>query len=165
MRLIRSWPARVPRNRAHVVDNLPKLIMDGWDYAPIVDVNDEGVILLEWDIAIDREGLERFTAAAQADPEHVRVAPFRIYQTTAHSYPIKPHWAHRRADGTRVEEGEPTCTLFAFGMIYFPPGITRRYLDEVPGHFSDGSFSGWHHNNVAPEVPIMWDVRPVHLHY
>jgi hypothetical protein len=167
VKLLRSWPAKIPAGRSFVVDAMPKLVLDGYDYAPLAEVDDD-VLLLEWDIAVDRDGLERFILAVQDDPGRVLVAPYRLYVSTLHSHPLpRPRWVHRRGDGTHVEEGEPVCGLFGFGMTYFPRGLARRFLAErPPGRvFSDADFSQWHHRQVAAEVPIIWDVRPMHLHF
>lgn len=166
MRLLRSWPDRTPpAGRNYVVDGIPRLVLSDYDNSPLADIDDD-VILLEWDIAVGIEDLDRFVEAARDDPSRVIVAPYRLYVTTVRQADLKkPVWCHRRKDGTHVDTGEPTCALFGFGMIYFPRELVRAYRAEFTGHFSDGSFAGWHRRAVTDEVPILWDVRPVHLHY
>lgn len=166
MRALRSWPQTVPTGgRNYVVDTLPKLVLDGYDYAPLLQVA-EDVLLLEWDVAVAREDLDCFIRQALADPGRVLVAPYRLYITTVHGHPLKqPVWAHRRTDGSHVQTGEPTCAYFGFGMAYLPRALIERFGMAWSGHFSDGSFSGWHRREVTDRVPICWDVRPVHLHY
>jgi hypothetical protein len=117
-------------------------------------------------VAVTREDLDRFVGHANADRSRIVVAPYRLYVSTVHGYALhRPVWCHRRADGQHVEEGEPTCAYFGFGLIYFPQALVRAFRDEWHGHFSDGSFAGWHRRHVTDAVPICWDVRPVHLHY
>jgi hypothetical protein len=153
-----------------VVDPLPRLVMKDYDYRILGDVDDD-ILLLEWDIAIDREGLEAFIAHTKQAPDSVAVAPYRIYQPTTRAVNLpKPFWVHRRyGHGEQttyfVQEDEPTCHLFGLGMTYLPKRIVRLFLDSWPGHFSDASFSGWHYKNVEREVPIVWESRAAHLHY
>ena len=64
-----------------------------------------------------------------------------------------------------VSAKEPECDFFAFGMIYLPLEIVRRYLETKPAFVNDCEFSEWHHKTIGTKVPIHWDVRPVHLHY
>lgn len=173
MKIIRSWPKHVPSGRAYVYDDLPRFVMETYDYRGLADAFTEDLILLEWDIAVDRDALERFIAWCEVEPDRVRVAPYRLWAPTGSNDPLSnAPWAHRayhypevKATMRYVDEGEPTCHMFGLGMVYLPHEIVRAYADAAPGHFSDGSFSAWHSNNVAFETPIAWDVRPVHLHY
>lgn len=165
MRLLRSWPAVVPTGRAYVQDSIERLILRDYDYAPLADVDDD-VLLVEWDIAVDGGDLVRFAKRARAEPGRVLVAPYRLYVTTVRNVPLPhPVWCHRRADGSHVDTGEPTCAYFGFGLIYLPREVVRAFRAEWSGHFSDGSFGGWHRRRVTDQVPIDWDVRPAHLHY
>lgn len=181
MRLIRSWPAALPEGRSHVQDGVERLVMDGYDYTALGDYDDD-ILLLEWDIAVGREDLHRFATDASRRPGRVLVAPYRLYpepggvleQKWRHR--LDEHgsiWVHLRYDGLwlePVDTGEPYCQNFGFGMIYLPRGLVRGYLDmagryEKMRRLSDSSFSMWHYHHVQPDVPICWDVRPVHLHY
>lgn len=172
MKVVRSWPKEVPAGRGHVVDPLPRFVMETYDYRGLVDIGDD-LVLLEWDIAVSKEDLELFVGQAKAEPERVRVAPYKLYAGTG-SNELLPQevWAHRRyfdvnikATASFVSAGDLTCHLFGLGMVYLPHTILRRYAEDCPGHFSDGSFSAWHNVHVEAEPPISWDVRPVHLHY
>lgn len=165
MLILRSWPAKVQPGRPHVVDNLPRLIMTGYDYAPLATVEDD-VLLLEWDIAVTREELIRFAEQALECPDEVLCAPYRLYVSTQSDRPLRePVWVNRHADGRHVDTGDPTCAFFGLGMTYLPRGLVRAFHAQNDGQFTDMSFSAWHHENVRPTVPIAWDARPVHLHY
>jgi hypothetical protein len=167
VKLLRSWPAVVPANtkRAHVVDPIPRLYLDDYDLSPMAEVDDD-IVLLEWDIAVDRTALEMFVARASDGPDKVIVAPYRLYETTVRSHRLKkPVWCHRRSDGSHVDTGEKWCSYFGFGLIYFPREVVKAFRADWQGHFSDGSFSGWHRNNVSEHVEIVWDAPAAHLHY
>jgi hypothetical protein len=173
MRLIRSWPRHVPPGRGHVVDDIEHLVIDNMDYRALGAV-DGDVLLLEWDIAVAKEDLLRFAAVASEHPEQVLVAPYRIYYE--HMLP-EPVWAHRHWDGeprgmcapvgaVPVSTEDPTCNLFGLGMAYLPGKLVHRFLqDGWANHFGDVEFSMWHYLTVRREVPICWDVHPVHLNY
>lgn len=172
MRLIRSWPAQIPENRAYVVDGIERLVMSGFDYRCLADIDDD-VILIEWDIAVGRDELETFIQRAREDPEQIRVAPYRLYPG---KYRVRaPLWVHRVRDpGMRrfVKGPEDThCQMFGFGLIYLPRATVLRYLKSIEGqpraHFGDSEFSRWHmrHGGAHKNVPIDWDVPLVHLHY
>lgn len=174
MRLLRSWPDRIPEGRSYVVDGIERLIIDHHDYRGLREV-DDNVLLLEWDIAVGQEDIVRFAERAQATPDQVLVAPYVIYADT---YGLPENvWAHRTWGGIgagtviptgakTVETGAPTCNLFGLGMVYLPEKLVAAYLQGRMGcHFGDTEFSMWHYTHVRREVPIMWDVRPVHLNY
>lgn len=172
MKIIRSWPETVPANRPHVVDTLPRLVMQNYDYRCLQDINDD-LVLLEWDIAVDREGLGSFIAQAKADPGRVMVAPYRLYMRTQRDENLRqPVWCHRvyespetRERPRHVVEGDPGAHLWGMGMLYLPNEVRTAFLSSWPGHCNDGALSGWHNVNVHPTAKIAWDVRPAHLHY
>lgn len=170
MKIIRSWPDRIPGDRNYVVDTLPRFLMTDYSYRGLGDLDDD-ILLIEWDMAISSEDLSRFATLARKAPDSVLVAPYRLYQGTATkvTYP-RPMWAMRRYNPGEqsmrfVDEHEPTCHMWGLGVTYLPRDVIRAFLDAWPGHFSDTSLSGWHYRNVEAETPIAWDVRPIHLHY
>lgn len=174
MRLIRSWPDRIPEGRSYVVDDIERLVISRHDYKPLAAVDDD-VLLLEWDMAVGQEDLRRFADRAAESPDRVLVAPYVIYADT-YGLPSDV-WAHRHWDGTGagtisptgaipVATGDPTCNLFGLGMCYLPRELVRRFAAlSWSSHFGDTEFSMWHYTHVAHDVQIMWDARPVHLHY
>lgn len=144
--------------------------MSDYSYRRLRDYNDD-ILLIEWDMAISAEDLQRFKQHIAADPTRVVVAPYRVYTPTMRAVPLPggPKWVHRRYnDGEQsmrfVDEGEPTCHLWGLGVTYLPAHVIREFTDEWPGHFNDGAVSGWYYRRYG-EVPIAWDVRPIHLHY
>lgn len=180
MRLIRSWPRRIPEDRNYVCDDIEKLVIDQHHYGSLIDITDD-VLLLEWDIAVAKEELLAFAERARETPDRVLVAPYTIY---ADRYNLPADiWAHRTWNGlpgysivpegaTPVETGAPVCNLFGLGMIYLPHELVRGFRSPKYGnefgwanHFGDNEFSMWHYLNVEKDVPIMWEVRPVHLNY
>lgn len=165
MKLLRSWPARVPEGRNYVVDGVERLIIDRYTYEKLFDVDDD-IVMLEWDIAIDPEDLDQFTTAARENPGDVVVAPYRLRRPP----PRKTEWVHRYATNEHVQFGDPFCHWFGLGLTYLPRGIIRHFRAEFeregwPEGFNDCTLSMWHWRVLRKEVPIMWDVRPVHLHY
>lgn len=171
MRLIRSWPATIPDNRAYVVDGMERLVMSGFDYRCLADIDDD-LILIEWDIAVSREGLDLFIERAREEPDQIRVAPYRLYPGT---YRVpRPIWCHRIRDpGTRrfAKGPEDThCQMFGFGLVYLPRPLVVGFLKYIEGQpnvkFTDSTFSRWHmRHGRKKDVPIDWDIPLVHLHY
>lgn len=165
VRLVRSWPASPP-DKPHVVDDAERVIIDDYDYRHLPDGD---LIHLDWDMAVHREDLERF---AEFCSDSVVVAPYLMYaDSKKHGYKAqrgRTRWALRRYEGntTRIcTEDDKTCHLFGFGMIYLPDGLIRAAAAEFPDRIlDDATFSQWHYRNHG-EVPIVWEVRPVHLHY
>lgn len=178
MKLIRSWPLHVPTARNHVVDDAPRLINDRYSYRGLVELDDD-VIQLDWDTAVSREDLASFAAAARRRPANVLVAPVRIYPDGRKGL-ARPIWNLRNYEhNTRGEEiglrevgdGEATCDLFGFGMVYLPRAVLaefeqrwRAQLDTGDVRFDDTGLAGWHYRERGP-TRIAWDVRPIHLHY
>lgn len=168
MKLLRSWPRHPPPGRAHVIDGLERVIIDGYDYRRLVNHGD--VVLVEWDLAVDPEQLATFITRAAASPGAVRVAPYRLYYQYADDpwNPHQPVWAHRRIENDRVRwvvDSDTSCHFFGFGLTYLPGELVAQYCAADAGPLGDDSFSKWHHRHVTPEVPIDWDIRPVHLNH
>ncbi|MFJ9387711.1 hypothetical protein ACIRON_02750 [Nocardioides sp. NPDC101246] len=177
MRLIRSWPEHVPEGRAHVVDSIPRFIMRDYDYRGVEEMlrpGDDGLVILEWDMACHPDELRLFLEMCRDEPDRVRVAPYRIWSRTELDDFLPQEqqvWCLRRY----TDEGKSAmrfCTpgdthahLFGLGLTYIPRDVLLEHAANFPGHFSDGSFSAWHYEYVERETPITWDVRPVHLHY
>lgn len=170
MKFLRSWPQVVPPHRAHVVDDIPRHVMQDYSYRGLSDYNDD-ILLIEWDMAVGIEDLTRFRAHIADAPDRVVVAPYKVYESTTRPTPLScgPVWVHRKYVGAKessrfVDEFEPDADLWGLGLTYLPRDIIREFMEYWPGHFSDTSLSGWHFDRYGA-VPIAWDVRPVHLHY
>lgn len=168
MKLIRSRPSRPRPDRAYVVDSAQAVTVDHYDYRGLADVGDD-VIQLDWDIAVAKQDLREFAARARCTPDRVLVAPYPIYPDTRPGLPGIT-WPFRRYVGPDrlryVREGEPFCHLFGFGMVYLPRNLIAGFCADHPdANFDDNAFAGWHYRNVREEVPIEWDIRPVHLNY
>lgn len=169
MKIVRTWPLRPPAGRARVDDAIPRLLVDDFDFAELATIGDD-LIVLEWDIAVDKACLQRFAAAARTYADRVIVAPYLLYADNGRPADV---WAHRYWTPNRhqvgvghVPDGAPWCNLPALGMTYLPQAVLRRYCDERPGQpLNDRWFSEWHYEHVEGRVPIIWDARPVHLHY
>ncbi|MFC3454009.1 hypothetical protein [Amycolatopsis speibonae] len=164
LKLVRSWPARIPAGRSYVVDQVERIVIKNHDYHALRGLGD--VLLLEWDIAVSKEDLERFAAVAAEGSSDVLVAPYTLYVPD-------PVWAHRSWPGgitpegaAPVETGAAFCNLFGLGMTYLPGELVEGFCESGwASHFGDVEFSLWHYHNVKKQVPIAWDVRPVHLNH
>jgi hypothetical protein len=171
MRLIRTWPRIIPAGRTgYVVDGIERLVIHRYDARAMVGLQAD-LIALEWDIAASKEDLALFADHARAEPDRVLVAPYRLYPEVNRGLDA-PIWAHRREPGNvPVTPADPVCHRFGFGMIYLPRALLVAFagdwLANNPyGNLSDETFSGWHYQTQADrDVPVCWDVRPVHLHY
>lgn len=164
----RSWPEAVPDDRAHVHDRLPRLVMRDHDYATVTDwpTHQPGWFLLEWDVALDRGGRDRFVEHALAEPGRVLVAPYSSPFRRPRGVSFESvHRVRRRP----IAEGTATCETFGLGCVYLPQAVLDRWLDVMPtdpigrGRFDDLAFSLWHHRTIGP-APVDWSVRPQHLH-
>lgn len=165
MRWVRTWPERIPAGRSYVVDGLPRIEMSGHDYAPVLGQLDGDTVIVEWDLAVSREDMDRFTSICEFAGGRVRVAPYVLYPVST-GLP-EPVWAHRHVgrNPAWIKTGDLSCDLFSFGLVYLPHAIVKRYLETDPGVAGDARFSQWHHAAGLGPVPVCWDVRPVHLHY
>jgi hypothetical protein len=157
-----------------VVDGVERLVIDNHDYVSLASVEDD-VLLLEWDIAVGQEDLRQFAHHARKTPERVLVAPYRIYADT-YGLPADI-WAHRSWNGdglgtvnpngaVPIRDGAPFCNLFGLGMVFLPRKLIRGFMAATwATHFGDKEFSMWHYQHVTREVPVAWEVHPVHLNY
>ncbi len=170
----RSWPETIPEGRAHVVDGLPRLLMRDCDYATLPDyqpwpIEAPGFFLLEWDMALDRVGRDRFAGHALAEPARVMVAPYvkPLPQWDAGTVATVAKQVHR-VQGRPVADGTPECETFGFGCIYLPQSVLTAWLaserfNALKGVFTDIGFSSWH-RDFRGGCPIDWTVHPQHLH-
>lgn len=134
---------------------------------------DGPLIHLDWDMAVHREDLIAFRDFALQDPDRVSVAPYKVYadsRKAGHSHDRgRTEWALRRLEGngSRIcTEADDSCHLFGFGMLYLPAGVIAEAAEAFPDRVLDDiTFAQWLHFHRQPEVPICWQVRPVHLHY
>lgn len=176
LRLVRSFPLVVPPGRNYVVDDAPRLIMDRYSYRGLADLDDD-IILVEWDIAVSREDLAVFAGRARRSSREVLVADYPLYRTPGGGAPDDQVFScHRRytPDGwlRPCTPDDESCHLFGFGLSYLPrhviAGFAQAWRDDLDAgtvRWEDTGFSGWVHNTLQPEVPIVREVRPVHLHY
>lgn len=173
MRLVRSWPLHPPAGRGRVEDDAHRLYNDNYEYRGLVELDDD-ILHLDWDMAVSKEDLQTFAARARKVPDQVLAAPYLIYPDTRPGLP-GPTWSCRRyLDDTKgstryIEQGEATCHLFGFGMVYLPRDLIRSFVQAYPAErgitMDDNTFSQWLHLNVQPETELDWDVRPVHLNF
>jgi hypothetical protein len=165
VRWVRTFPLDIPPGRSYVVDDLPRMLMSGYNYVPAFKRLDGDTVIAEWDIAFTAEDRDRFTAACEAEPGRVHVAPYRLYPVST-GLP-EPVWAHRAAGRLPawISEDDEACDLFSFGLVYLPAEIVCRYLATMPETTGDAIFSQWHREQIGVRVPVHWDVRPIHLHY
>ena len=112
--------------------------------------------------------MQLFAEHASANPSDVLAGANRLYKDGGPEWV----WAASRYNTPEkqsmrwLEEGEPTCHLFGFGLAYLPQLLIKQFIAEHPGHLmSDVDFAGWHYNRVRQEVPVDWSVHPVHLHF
>ena len=160
----------IPPRRNYVTDNLERFVMGDYSYRGLAELRDD-VLVIEWDMAIGQEDLQRFIQIIAEEPGRVLVAPYRLYQATSKDHTYRtPMWSMRRYEPGEqtmryVREDDETCHLWGLGVTYLPRAVISGFEESWPGHFNDTSLSGWHYRNIEQETRIAWDVRPVHLHY
>lgn len=161
---VRSFPTEpLPPGRAYVQDDLPRVLTPlGCDYGYTLGVlQADGVVLLEWDVAVDGYELAGFTEHALRTPDVPLSAPFKIGDGP------NRRWANAVGNGDRfrpVTVGEPWCYWFGFGLVYLPMKLIKGFLEaRQPGsqsQFTDSNFNRWWNHGAM----IDWSVRPTHLH-
>lgn len=163
MRWLRSWPAETPPGRAHVIDELPRLVIRDYDYRSALYGVQDDVLLLEWDVAMGADDMAAFAERAEQKPDEVLVAPYKLYP--AGSAPV---WVHRVRIGehrTRfVHSHEQLCDYFGLGCVYLPYALIAEFIRENgDSPLNDLTFSAWHYRTHGP-VAIDWSLHPAHLH-
>lgn len=157
-----------------MVDSLDTVRMDNYDMRFLAEL-DDSVILLEWDIAVAYHDLWNFRAHCWAAPQLVHVAPYPLYPESLDQI-VAPVWAHREIQHFMplqmrwIDYGDPTCDIFSTGMVYLPKHIVQRIAesdDLITWHnnINDSKLAFWYYYHIHEQVPVHWDVRPVHLHY
>lgn len=150
--IVRSWPEDPPEGRLSVPDFLPRFMMSEYDYRELPPkYQDTGVILIEWDMAIDPVDLTDFAARCERDPQMVRVVNYRLPGSEVH----RRHSALQRC---------PT----PFGLIYLPAWALQKWISEpLEGDqwLTDSRFAVWLMRQMRPIEGVIVDPAPVvHLH-
>jgi hypothetical protein len=171
MRIMRSFPepGKIPPGRAYVADDLEKLytpVDHGGraDFSGLRAVTDD-VILVEWDVAVDRANLARFAKLAEG----------RDWPVVAPHYKLgddgELHWVHFRRRGSEwrpVFPGEWGCDQFALGLVFLPGGLLAgcpRGDEWSPAAMNEGVIGRYLRGRPDwRPVPIAWDITTVHLH-
>lgn len=160
----RSWPREIPSDRAYVVDSLPRLVMQDYDYSSVNLPEDEpGFCMLEWDIALGKRDRDTFVEVALREPDRILVAPYDIYPEGSEPTVVHKVCPNPNKIGIRypIDRFDIDCHSFGFGCIYLP----RVILDAWPSGrvMRDATFSDWHIVNFGT-ARVTWKVRPQHLH-
>lgn len=176
MKLVRSWPEDMTGLEEHprVLDNCERLYIPSIDYSPLLAL-DDNVLLLEWDVVVGKDELRAFARKCLDEPDEVRVAPTRQYNTRQWRKEKKRNFneewfVYKRLDiGRRtLEYGEPYCNEFAFGVIYLPYWAIKGFMDskQPTTPFIDRTFAIWF-NKVTEfhPVPVEWDTNAIHMNY
>lgn len=152
-----------------------RVLVENFDYRPLLAVGDD-VVHVDWDTAVSLEDLRAFSSRARSSPSRPLVAPMREYPGGLHGTTVRaltrPTWNVKRYEqhGAALRgcaEGESTCHLFGFGMVYLPFDLIAEHIACLePGEpFTDIGFSGWWSRNGDRSADVAWDIRPVHLNY
>lgn len=177
MKWYRSFPSRSDmvhcKNRPHIIDNLPRLIMSGQNYKTVSEHNNlntangwpedkPGFCMLEWDIALDPISRLQFASIAWEEPRRILVAPYRFHDTWC-------MWKGNDGRGPTKESrpihiGEDTTDSFGLGCIYIPKPVLLEFLAQM-NHlgFTDSTLGKWYHQKYGA-ARVTWDVHPQHLH-
>lgn len=172
MNIVRSYPQLQPailRRRNRIEDEFSRQYIIDYDYKSMETWN-ESCVILEWDIAVDREDLEQFCIRAAETPDEILVAPYKLYSGDNWTW-VHRIVANKATLSTRwIQPSDVECDLFGFGMIYLPKHLIDEYL-AAPAfaphdrRMTDANFSVWYFRTYGKKVPIAWNVRPIHLHY
>lgn len=157
----RSVPDVIPANRSYVISpDIPEYQISNHNYSGFFAYlvsSETDAILLEWDIAIDRPNLDRFTFYCNEEPDIIHVAPYQVLSGNV------PAWVHTRHNWHWVDTDEPYCAHFGFGCIYLPwPRIAGWKPNPIDPRLTDTNFSTWYYG-VYGLTPIHWDINVVHL--
>lgn len=138
-------------------DDIERLYTKPYDISGLKNFHDD-IILLEWDIAVSKPDLERFTERAKGD--WPIVAPFLARDGSKYLH------QRREANGYRpIIKNEPTCDVFGFGLVYFPAWVIRQCPQQYGSSsiISDGTLPYWLQEQEARPVPVDWSITIVHL--
>lgn len=168
--IVRTWPKeQAPAYRARIVDEYPRLCITGFDLATAPDLEalletEDRVTLIEWDVAVAFPDLMRMDHHKAS----IVVAPYLLYPCSTQ---LKESvYAHRvGADGTRwVTEKDSFADHVGFGCISLDSEYLRDFLRQRPTmhdpRLTDTNFSHWFYAHHQGCIPILWDVKAVHLH-
>jgi hypothetical protein len=158
VKIIRTFPDDGgPEGRSYVQDDLEKLYTRPFDISGLKQYHDD-IVLLEWDIAVSRLDLARFTANAKGD--WPVVAPFLDRRSERYM-----HWRKEPVGYRAIRKDEPTCDLFGFGMVYFPEWVIRDYPMGYGNSntMTDGNLPRWLQEQEQRPVPVDWTITVVHL--
>lgn len=123
------------RERPYVVDRLPRLLMQDFDYGTVA-WPDHDLCMLEWDVALDGPSRNAFTQFAAEEPNRVATGAYYL------------------------NEGRWLTT--GMGCIYLPIVIVKEFLSTSPERWTDGMFLVWYLEQYG-EYRVCPQVYPQHL--
>lgn len=160
----------------HVEDDLPKLLISGYNYRePRREgggseqgwpADTPGLCMLEWDVALDPIARRAFAAEALIHPRELLVASYTFHDTQC-------MWINDDSEtpgagpqeGGRPVTGYDTRThSFGLGCVYIPQVILGEFLAQMDHlGFTDYTFGRWYYEHYGP-ARLTWRVHPQHLH-
>jgi hypothetical protein len=173
IKVVRSWPVKVPDNHAYIHDDFERVMVDDYNYIELVKLGRD-VIHLDWDVAVSPEDLDMFALYANDDRARVNVVPMYLYPGSPNGATFRsgnrPIWnVYQKLDHApwqrECEPRDAYCSVFGFGMVYLPYRWLRAWHQETKENvLTDQSFSEWY-NDKNGMTPIFWNIHPVHINY
>jgi hypothetical protein len=134
--------------------------MQDFDYTGLFTtmmMKERDFVLLEWDIAIERNGLDKFLKKIERKREVIHAVPYQVLSGD------QLVWVPTNEDWSWVNYGVKTSAHFGFGCTYFPLSRIRHWKpNPIDPRLTDTNFSNWHFNHFGP-VQLHWDIKVVHL--
>lgn len=162
---LRSFPEIIPEGRPYVMDDMDRLYMDNYDYAPklspmiFASKPWDGLLIVEWDIAISRRGYTSLLSFCLSNPDFVIAAD---YELNEFGYACRD-----TLEPIRTRKFGGKCNYFGLGCTYIPRDILTHYLLDKESwqphdrRMTDTNFSRWHLEKYGQTV--IAPVRVVHL--
>lgn len=177
MRVVRTYPIMHPetlRGRARVEDEIERCYISDYDNRSLLDFKSD-VLVLEWDIALSREDLESLVELCRGYDDVLSV-PYRLYFESDVRIPKTGVWSSQilldpvTLASRWVRSDDLTCDMFGFGCTFVPYRLLLQFVEDGgfragDSRMTDTNFSLWHYRRISRKVPLLWDFKPVHLHY
>lgn len=179
-----KWYRQYPRNndiwkdRAYVRDRMSRLFVRNFNLATAVGEYETpwnyweagSFTVLDWDIVISREDVEKWEDAVKKNPGDVLVAPCKLYPCSTGLatavYNCRVFDGKGGAKWINSHDRQRYADFVGFGMIYFPEWVLSYYHEneQYKNVLTDASFSDWHQKAMRDPIRVEWSVRPIHLH-
>jgi len=161
----RFYTLHIPRSEEYPFGRKGKMFVQAWKQLKGDADNNDGMLVLDGDVAIDPHDYKVMLEAIHNNPQMVHTAPVKIWPISTK----RPDWVWGHAtEEDRSQVNHPNPKYFSFCFTYLPKALIRKAIEKgwkdwnYPG--ADKPISELAYDMKIP-VNVVNECRPKHMNY